>query len=489
MTPPPKKKSSRPSTPPTRSPRSSANALWVHEQQKRIYLDHLLRWSLDHDTSLQYHGKISLSPEQSRRKEDLDLGKSVTCVLTDTSFSDARQTIIIRLFPPQRPTAKPDNGRAEDERRDSMDLLDSEMKQLVVQQDIESHSKQPQIIEGSKGHYKLVVRCGAGWMCAREYFSKVYFSHLEATSSKPNGRLILDESLAKRSRALGPPPSDTDSVTIRPLFHAFRKLPPELQEMILKTSASLSRTYNLCSDEYGTLKIKKDQIRPAIPLSTLFCVSKSLNATFRPYVLHSTDFQFGLTGFTNFLWRSGPCNRREIRRLSFHFGKLALLHCIRWLAPDRIFGLFEPPVATNPSALQYFWRCQIQDLVMELNLLSLTINVSQIPKEDLPMVVAILKNAFGSAERIHFVQTAADGSIERTDSNSEVLKGLGKECSWREMCMAYYQAHRRHSYFFRFELLKGESEKLLEDEMDGDKGFFDTVFKPFCGMEQQKMLC
>ncbi|KAH7079036.1 hypothetical protein BKA63DRAFT_488716 [Paraphoma chrysanthemicola] len=476
MTPPSGKRLSKPGLTPTKSPRNSSNTLWVHEQQKRCYMDHLLQWSLNHDSSLHFHGKISLASVNSF--SSLELGSSVACILTDASLTDARQTIIIRLFPPQQTSVKPVIGE-HDDRRDSMDPCGFDTARQTSSISLKSFtSGQPHT--RSRGHYKLVVRSGAGWMSSRDYFNRIYFSHLEA-SRRPAGHTTLDSSLTQRSQALGPPPSQKDTITIRPLFHRFQQLPPELQDLILKTASGLSRTYNLCSDEYGTLRMKCSSPSPAISLSTLFRISKPLTATLLPHIFHSTDFQFGLTGFTNFLWQSGPSTRNEIRRLSFHFGKLALLHCIRWLAPDPVFALFEPPVATNPRSLQYFWRCQIQDLVKDVHLFTLTLNVAQIPREDIPMIVAIMKMAFGSVHRILFVRTDRDGLVSRVALDDEVLREVGKEARWREMCLGYWRRYGRHSYFFKFDLFKA-GEKGVDEEMDAMKEFFDGTGLPMAGM-------
>jgi hypothetical protein len=153
------------------------------------------------------------------------------------------------------------------------------------------------------------------------------------------------------------------------------------------------------------------------------------------------------------------------------------LHCIRWLAHDSIFALFEPPVATNPRSLQYFWRCQIQDLIKDLHLFTLTINIKQIPTTDIPMIIAIMKSAFGSIERVLFVETASDGTISTVDIKDERLSGLMRKSTWRELCLEYYQSHRTHSYFFKFELLKGQEEDL-QSVMSEDEKFFDTAFLP-----------
>jgi hypothetical protein len=153
------------------------------------------------------------------------------------------------------------------------------------------------------------------------------------------------------------------------------------------------------------------------------------------------------------------------------------LHCIRWLAPDPVFSLFEPPVATNPRALQYFWRCQIQELVKDLHLFSLTFNIKQIPKADLPMIVAIMKTAFGSINQIRFIETDANGLARRVNLGDERLAGVRRRCTWRELCMQYYEEHRIHSYFFKFELLKSQAEDV-QGIMDKDEAFFEPVYSP-----------
>lgn len=443
----------------------------MQEQQKRKYLDHLTQWSLNHESSIHFHGKLSVSTQPSGCAQDLELGKAVKCVLTDAAFTDARQVIVIKLFPPDM--RRSDRYEHLDTRRDSMDPCD----EVDARDGKNSGSQDSGLGEISKEHYKMVVRCGAGWISAREYFNRAYFSQLEGRQGDATARAIQDEYMLHRSQALGPPPLDKDSVTVRPLFHAFQKLPPELREMILKTAAGLDGSYNLCADDYGTLRVKKADFRPAISLSTLFRINKSMNMHLIPFLYHSTDFHFGLTGFTNFLWQSGPEKRHEIRRLTFHFGKLALLHCIRWLAPNAVFSLFEPPVATNPRALQYFWRCQIQELVKDLHLFSLTFNIKQIPKADLPMIVAIMKAAFGSINEIRFIETDANGVARPVSLEDERLAGVRRRCTWRELCMQYYEQHRIHSYFFKFELLKSQAEDV-ESAMDKDEKFFGPVFAP-----------
>ena len=43
--------------------------------------------------------------------------------------------------------------------------------------------------------------------------------------------------------------------------------------------------------------------------------------------------------------------------------------------------------------------------------------------------------------------------------------------------MQYYEEHRIHSYFFKFELLKSQAEDV-QGIMDKDEEFFEPVFSP-----------
>ncbi|KAH5280240.1 hypothetical protein HBI72_017450 [Parastagonospora nodorum] len=476
-----KSSASAPSSP--KSPRNPANTFWIHEQQKRVILHHLAEWALNHESCLHFHGKISLESQSVRRSGHLELGKPIKCILTDSTFTDARQIIVVKLFPPQE-YATPEERDDDASRRDSMELIGTgpnyQQPNLRVREG--RAESRPNSASKARRHYKLVIRCGAGWMSARDYFSKLYISRLDVQLNNPVGRLEHDEHLTHRSRALGPAATDDDSVTIRPLFHAFQKLPAELKELILMTAAGLSGSYDLRSDDYGTLQ-PGGKDRAAISLSTLFRVSKNITDHLQTHIYHSTDFHFGLTGFTNFLWQSGPEKRHEIRRLTFHFGKLALLHCIRWLAPDAIFLLFEPPVATNPRSLQYFWRCQIQDLVKDLHLFTLTVDIKQIDRTDLPMMIAIMKSAFGSIEKLRFVETDNKGITTPVTLDDKRLSELRKKHTWRQMCLEYYEAHRVHSYFYKFELLKGQV-KDLEAIMAKENTFFNTPFSPLVPREE-----
>jgi hypothetical protein len=93
------------------------------------------------------------------------------------------------------------------------------------------------------------------------------------------------------------------------------------------------------------------------------------------------------------------------------------------------------------------------------------------------MMVSIMKNAFGSMAKINFIETDKNGVTTPVEMSDERLSGLYGQHTWREMCLNYYQTHRIHSYFFKFELLKGD-EQDLEKLMAQDEKFFNTAFSP-----------
>lgn len=428
------KRSSRASTPSqSRSPRNSVNSAWVCEQQRRIFIGHLEQWASNHDSSACFHGKISLVTEGASI-DDIELGKSVRCILTNTDWTDARRQIVVRLFPPRGRDAK----------------------------------------------HSLVVRNGSGWTSAREFFTKEYFTlkSAEKGSKRYNDDCgHMDRSLQSRSEMLGDKPDDKDTVTIQPLFHPFLRLPLEVQQMILGTAAGVTGTYRPCRDRtsYADFPFRASISRnyysrppSAISLSTMLRISKSFNEHLVPWVYNTTDFHFELTGFTNFLWQSGPLKRAEIRHLTFQFGPMSLLHCLRWLAPDPIFELFNLPIPTNPPALRFLWRCQIQDLSRELHLAVLTIDITGTPNVDIPFVVRILSRSFGSVDNIRFKQ-----GTETVEMYSPRLAGLAQRRSWKEMCCAWFERNR-----FNHQALSSETRvKTVEElgrEMDRNSAFFDS---------------
>jgi hypothetical protein len=187
----------------------------------------------------------------------------------------------------------------------------------------------------------------------------------------------------------------------------------------------------------------KTIVQAAIPLHTAFKISKSLSRHLIPWIYRTTTFQFNTTGFTNFLWQAGPNNRTYINKIALDFGRSAIIHCIRWLAPDPVFTLFNPPLATEPPALQYLWRCQIQDLAKQLHLSLLTIDIQNIPTANIPFVVRTLSECFGSCKKIRITSSGVHVKLD-----DERLAGLKKHQTWAELCKTAFESHRWEPWYF-----------------------------------------
>jgi len=470
----PKPSRTRLSTPP-RSPRNPSNRLWVQKQQRAVFLEHLKRWSLDHDSSTYFQGKISLLPPDPDSRDEFVLGKVVHCVLTDSGFTDSRKMVSIKLFAPQVDGETKEIGTQRRTSSQNMGVMGVSITEhqnntpSLVDDDGTWPPTQPKSTPPNN-YYKLVIRCGSGWVSARDYLNKLYFTNLPARVSMLH---TADYIFGKRSQALGPPPSPNDTVSIQPLFQPFFRLPPELQEMILMHAAGLTRDYDLC---HGALsRSSKSSAEPPISLSVMFRISPSITGTMLPYIYHRTTFHFGLTGTTNFLWQCGPDNRRHIRRLAFHFGHSALLHCMRWLSPDELYELLEPPHQnyTQPG-LPRFWRCQLRALVKEIHLLELTLDIKGIPKSEIAMMIRIVVAAFGSVERVKIVETNIREATKVLGKDDDRLVGLGGE-TWREMTKSYVDRYRRQWHSLHLKKGLGEmSTEELDSLMDKEKEFFNS---------------
>ncbi|KAF2705009.1 hypothetical protein K504DRAFT_506477 [Pleomassaria siparia CBS 279.74] len=424
------KTSPRPSSSPcgSKSPHNPENTLWVHEMQRRTFLEHLKKWSLSHDSSPHFQGAITVCDELS--SGNLQLGKSVNCLLTEHLSIIASKSIVVRLFAPQK-----ENGR-----------------------------------------YRLVIRNGAGWVTAREYLSHEYFNHYR---KKPRRRQTVGCAPRHRtslslSNYFAPRPVDRDSVTIRPLFHPFARLPLELQQLILGIAVGKTDVYQpvrsrgpgfSAYDRMGKLLV----VPSCIPLPTVFAISKALSQHLVPWIYRTTTFHFETTGFTNFLWQSGPAKRSHVNKITLSFGNMAILHCIRWLAPDPVFSLFNPPMATNPSALQHLWRCQIQDLAKELHLSVLTIDIQCIPSADISFVVRTLRQCFGSVSQVRYTSAGVEVGID--DARLAELK---HRRTWAELCKTAFEKYKMDPWYFDARIRKMSSDALCW-EMKNQSDFFDTL--------------
>ncbi|KAF1974411.1 hypothetical protein BU23DRAFT_461771 [Bimuria novae-zelandiae CBS 107.79] len=427
----------RNSPPPSQSPSLTGafTRALIWEQYLRVFVEHLKRWVSSHDSSTFFRGTIGVLAA-----ENIQLGKSVRCVLTYPNPHTAQKQTTIRLFPPRKEDAR----------------------------------------------YVMVVRCASGWMSAREFFNKEYFLQLQADRKAKELKQTWAKEIQPSIFGEGKPAKDIKShpqaqpehrhtVSISPLFHQFLELPQEIQDMIWVTAAGLTGMYRPCRHRTSDFPVPHihenfySKPKSPISVSTMLRVCKSLNAHMTPWIYRTTRFQFELTGFTNFLWVSGPTNRTHLRRVTFKFSSLAPLHCLRWLSPDPMFMLFDPPAYTSPHGLQYFWRCQIQDLARELHLHTLTLDLSGVPLQHVQMVVRILEQAFGS---VKFVKFQDDG--KPIDEGHWRLEGLKVRKTWRQIAREWFTAYKA-SQGYMSDARRSKTVAELERDMDAESEFFDAV--------------
>jgi hypothetical protein len=522
------------------------NQLWSHVRKRGTFVRQLRTWASNHDSSAYFHGSISLYPQGSVPGEVLELGRSVNCLLFDTSSSDPPAKIVIRLYRSKRScnnvpmsSRKETAGPSGDTSKDRRSRIFNEKYQAnpVKQQ---QHPAPP---------YHLVVRSGSGWLSARHFFDKRHFSIRAKEAKKAQARalakaaalgvlqrraanLLADltahvhtapvnqanvpaapatsHSLAASSRTdlltrmsnlrtqiqnsdrrsvrktqttestmagTESSASAKDVVKISPLFHFFTRLPRELQDEIFYQATGYTGRISIY--RANTTRPASSSSEPPITISKLFRISKAINEQMTVHIYRSTNFQFGMTGFTNFLWQIGPINRSHLQNLTFRFGKVSLLHCVRWLAPVPFWELFLPPVVTNPPSLTYFWRCQLRDLMRELTLRTLTIDIRDVPLADVPLLVQVLKSAMGSVQHIRIIDNL--GSAKKPIVSTQALHRRFpdfKEVSWRELALRYHADYKHLRWHMRQKLAPYDPtvdvRPILDEWMDLNRAFFDA---------------
>jgi hypothetical protein len=501
--------------------RNPANRLWVEVNQRETFMHQLRMWASNHDSSAYFHGSISLPPQGAMPEEMVELGRSVNCLLFDASTSDPPTRIVIRLYQskhlhnnaqisPKKEIDGPSGGTSKDARNRRSN--EKHQTDLVNQQ----HQSVPT--------YHLVVRSGSGWLPARQFLNKHHFSTRAKEAKKAQARSLaraaalrvlprdvpaLLADLTARANALvnqvsvpappatshvlAAPPSvkksqtsvtetefsasGKDVVKISPLFRPFSRLPRELQDEILYQAIEYTRKISIY--RANTARDASLSSDPPITISKLFQISRVINERIISHIFRSTNFQFGITGFTNFLWQIGPTKRSYLQNLTFRFGKTSLLHCVRWLAPDLFWELFQPPVATNPPSLTYFWRCQIRDLTRELTLLTLTIDITDVPLTDVPLLVRVLKSAMGSVRHIRVIDKLGSAKELNVSNQASQRRSLEyQENTWRELALRYHVDYKHLRWYMRQELapydLQIDVRPVLDEWMNQNRDFFDA---------------
>ena len=151
-------------------------------------------------------------------------------------------------------------------------------------------------------------------------------------------------------------------------------------------------------------------------------ISRNLTARLIPWFFRSTNFYFQTHGLTLFLLNAGPVCRSYIRTMTLNFGLYSLLHCLRWLAPDPVFDLFNPPLF---STLQFFWRVQIQELLKEVKLDMLTLVVSEVPRDDIAFVTRLIVQSFGSVKWLRLVLPGSKQTVCSASNYMDEFKKAG----------------------------------------------------------------
>lgn len=332
-----------------------ANKFWTKATRREIFVRHLSVWASNHDSSAYFHGSISLQPQGATSGEIVELGKSVSCILTSLGTT---KKIVIRLFQSQQ-----HGGDVRHQRGIRVKNATSSLGTAIRSSTSGSKNRSGcGMIRRQQNRpmvpYKMVIRSGSGWISAREYLDKHYFAHLvkpdvliapklppprptpgpllgwqdlsannvdwgaptmqrePITSPKP---LVQNESLYKEHKGREPLRPARDTVTISPLFRPFSKLPIELQDEILYHAIGYTRCIRLTPKE-SILAVSAMPKSP-ITISNLFRISNAINQRSTTHIFRSTNFHFGITGLTKFLWQLGPTNRSQLRHLTVHFGR------------------------------------------------------------------------------------------------------------------------------------------------------------------------
>lgn len=511
-------------------------------RQREAFLQHLRDWALNHDSSVYFKGTIQLN-EDAFPDDILELGKSVNCILSSGTLRkkivvrlfrsqlhksnvkrDLSRTTNFRIgqyVAPYRLVVRSGSGwvQARDffdryhftksgKNQDSLSQYSANTypwtdlppgNQIGPSASISTWTAPPTPAgtAHSVGNTQMSTLTGPTFQNGGPH---AVFTGIQQTPSvilPPNNsvynnnirnRLVDNNgpvrqsnprfSLSAYSKLNVPTLRLRDIIPISPLFRPFLRLPQELQDEILYRSIGYTGTMSVTRTVHPRTAVLSS--KAPITVSKLFRISKSINEHFIPHIFRSTNFHFGMTGFTKFLWHIGPINRSNLRHLTFHFGIGSLLHCIRWLAPDPIWELFEPPVATNPPTLIHFWRCQLQDLLKELNLSTISIDIQDVPPRDVSMVVRIVQSVIGSIDRIYVESKNSRVEFITRDCSQPVRRRSDnvRQCTdtWRELSLQYHLDYKYQRWHMKhvWTSIDEELTPLLNSCMDKKKAFFDS---------------
>lgn len=116
-------------------------------------------------------------------------------------------------------------------------------------------------------------------------------------------------------------------------------------------------------------------------------------------------------------------------------------------------------------------------MAKEVHLRELVIDLRAIRQADIAMVVRIMKEFFGSVERVSFVETDYLGATTVVAAGDERLKEVDRYASWRELTRGYVDRYRTqvgwHNYHFGLDIAEMSGEEL-DELMNKEGAFFDS---------------
>jgi hypothetical protein len=307
------------------------------KQARRNFIKHLESWSLHRRTTCNFFGKITPIAPAPYSVNPYALGEAVICELLPHPKTAPVMTMVVRLFS-----------------------------------------------QSNQFRYHMTIRYGSGWEDERIWFARQYQKLRTRRPQSEYARLCLPP--VRR------PSPNIFLVTVRPLFNKFTLLPIEIQQRVFEYVVDKSDEVKPGCSSHGS------QTEGMLSLATILSLSRPIYYHITPWFFRTTTFHFGTSHLTNFLRGIGPKNRRELRKLAFSFGKLAVVHVARYFVPDEVFTLFNPAL----TATQHYWRVALRDSLREVSLTVLTIKVDMMIKRDVSVVEKSLLSSFANVDRVCF---------------------------------------------------------------------------------------
>ena len=114
----------------------------------------------------------------------------------------------------------------------------------------------------------------------------------------------------------------------------------------------------------------------------------------------------------------------------------------------------------------------------ELNLSTLTVDIRDVPLEDVPMLVKIMNTAMGNVERIRVIDNHVRTGILVEEFTQDLHTRFQDMLypTWRELSLQYHNDYKHQRWHMRHALVLHDvdSRLVLDTWMNKDKAFFDS---------------